>query len=305
MAHQKLILFLISWIFVTGYTCAQTAQPLQNPNTMIIGPYPRAEQDLPMFDKGGYLKENDKENGFSYSNNSKINSSIRNFFAGKNYDKIIKNLADEVETGNMLINKNADDAAKGNEEKMLYMALTYRIYLHDPKNEIVWLDKLVSKDNDYAIMRRGDLYEDAKDIPNSIALYQKAVQLGNTTAMVGLAEKYILYERDNVQKPVELFTASVNKNNMEGCMELANLYTGMYGKQYPLDYVKAMNLYLKYLQLTDDINSSKYIFTQRATTMKSIAMLYKNGNGVAKDNSAWRQWMRKSKAEDKKGSITN
>lgn len=236
----------------------------------------------------------------AYSNNSNTNLTISDFLKGINFDNISRNLNNETETGKMLINKYIADAEKGNEDKMLYMALTYRIYLQDQKNEIVWLDKLVIKNNDYAMMRRGDLYEDANDITNSIALYQKAVQLGNATAMVGLAEKYILHMRNEINKPVELLGAAAEKNNAEACMELANLYTGMYGKQYPLDNVKALNLYLKYLQLSDDTQNNRDVSSQRSTVMKSIATLYKNGDGVTKDNSAHRQWMKKAKLEDEK-----
>ncbi len=238
--------------------------------------------------------------GKTYSDNSNTNITIGEFFSSIDYDKVTGKIKEETEIGKTLINKYGAEAEKGNEQHILYMALTYRIYLHDERNEIVWLDKLVTKNNDYAMMRRGDLFEDAKDINSSITLYEKAVALGNSTAMVGLAEKYIIHVRGEINKPVELLATAAAKNNIEACMELANLYSGMYGKQYPLDHSKAMNLYLQYLQLSDGGQTNSDILAWRSAAMKTIAMLYKNGNGVTKNNAAYRLWMKKEKAEQEK-----
>ena len=239
-----------------------------------------------------------KETNSSDNNNTSSKSSIGGYFKLINNYKTIGIPNNDTEMGKYFINKFSVDAEKGNEEKMFYLALAYRIYLHDEKNEIVWLDKLVAKNNDYALVRRGDLFEDANDVKSCIALYQKAVALNDTVAMVSLAEKYILHVRDEVNKPVELLEAAAAKHNIEACIDLANLFTGMFGKQYPIDYTKAMNLYLKSLRLSEGKKTNSDI-AQRSAVMKSIATLYQNGNGVPKNKATSRHWMKKAKATEK------
>ena len=244
-------------------------------------------RDVPYFN-GITSKEN--------QTSSTGSQAVGNFMKITNFDQTAVN---KTETGKMLLSRYAAEAEQGNEEKMIYMALTYRVFLQDEKNEIMWLNRLVEKNNMYALMRRGDLFEDAKDIHSSIKLYEQAAATGNDVAMVGLAEKYILYVKDEIKKPVELLTAAAAKDNMEACMVLGNLYNGLYGKQYPREYAKAMNFYLKYLQLSDKQTDSD-IIDLRSKIMQSIAVMYKNGNGVAADEKAYRQWMKRSNKEEKR-----
>ncbi len=50
-----------------------------------------------------------------------------------------------------------------------------------------------------------------------------------------------------------------------------------------------MNLFLKSLQISEGKQTNHDVYSQRSEAMKSIALIYKNGNGVAKDNAAYRQ----------------
>ena len=220
---------------------------------------------------------------------------LREFFKTVDLNKFDGDIEKGKRIGNLFINKNSADAEKGDEVKMMYMALTYRVYLKDLENEIVWLDKLVEKGNDYAMMRRGDLYEDEININKSVYLYNKLVSKGNSVAMVGLAEIYILHFRQDIITPVTLLNAAINKNNTEAFIDLANLYSGEYGTQYPQDYKKAMELYLQALKINEEVKYNKEVMIQRRTIMEHIAMLHKNGNGVDKSNAEYRKWMKMSK----------
>jgi|GEM_PF-5166575 len=284
--------FIGSMAFTTAQSNQTTPPVFQPPDPMLMIENERLSYDI-QHGREVYV------NGISPQETSSTGSTsqtVGNFLRITNFDKTSWN---KTETGKLLVSKYAAEADKGNEEKMMYMALTYRIFLNDEKNEIVWLDKLVAKNNMYALMRRGDLFEDAKNIDNSVILYRKAVASGNDVAMVGLAEKYMLHVKNEIYKPVELLTAAAAMNNAEACMVLGNLYNGIYGKQYPQDYTKAMNFYLKYLQLSDKPLDSD-IIAERSKVMESIALMYKNGNGVAIDNTVNRQWIKRSKKEEKK-----
>jgi TPR repeat protein len=269
----------------------QPGVPTPTPNENYLDTY---DGRLAFYDAehatGRYNIKNQTESSLNTSN------SITDFFKETNtYER-----NGEKQTGKKIIKKYKAEAEKGNEQNMLYMTLAYRLYLNDEPHEIIWLDKLVAINNEYALMRRADIYEDAKNINKSMQLYQQAVKAGNSVAMVGLAEKYLVYVKEQINKPVELLKAAVEKDNMEAAYMLANLYYGFYGKQYPVDYEKGLSLYLKFLQLSDVKSKDKQVITQRVTVMKNIALFYKNGTGVAKDNAAFELWMKKSKEEGNK-----
>lgn len=83
----------------------------------------------------------------------------------------------------------------------------------------------------YRNRKKNSKIEALKDYKKSADLFEKAANLGNTTAMLRLAESYLLYfgRIPSIKKALNLYQKAIDLGNMEASSDLSKKYRNGYG----------------------------------------------------------------------------
>jgi TPR repeat protein len=131
-----------------------------------------------------------------------------------------------------------------------------------------------------ALMYRHGLGMKENDVIKSVEWYKKAIDLGDTDAMVSLAGMYLLGENINYAEAKELYRQAANKGNIDAIYETGWMYSE--GMGVDRDYKIAMEYYL------DAVTKG------HTGAMNAIGNAYKNGFGVNQNYTEAFNWYMKS-----------
>jgi TPR repeat protein len=131
-----------------------------------------------------------------------------------------------------------------------------------------------------ALMYRYGFGMKEKDIIKSIEWYKKAIDSGDTDAMVSLAYMYLLGENINYAEAKELYMQAANKGNIDAIYGMGWMYSE--GMGVDSDYKIALEYYLA------AVNKG------HTGAMNAIGNIYKNGLGVNRNYTEAFNWYMKS-----------
>lgn len=137
----------------------------------------------------------------------------------------------------------------------------------------------------------GRAYEFNRQNADAVKAYRKAVEAGNTSAMVGLGT--LLVNGEGIKKnEVEarlLFEKAANAGDIFGMSNLASMYGAGIG--VPVDFAAARNWYEK----AAAANSKEAMF--------QLGLMTQDGDGGSKDDVAAKAWFEKAAEHDHGGAL--
>jgi uncharacterized protein len=137
----------------------------------------------------------------------------------------------------------------------------------------------------------GRAYEFGHQPADALRAYRKAVDMGSTSAMVGLGGMYAKGSgvKANTAEARKLFEQAAAAGNAGGMISLGSMHgTGLGG---PVDFAKARSWYEK----AAAANSSEAMF--------QLGMMTQDGDGGPKDDAAAKAWFEKAAAHDHAGAL--